>query len=374
MFVDSPATFMSDSSTPNDVTDFQISICAREFDSSNTDTAYCPLGSTILPSNSNFPRVFLDFGEGAETLAGPYPNFGTVDNIIQGIGLIVGIGGTRNGALVILGTRLIRRHAVDVGGSDATGFTQIDGVGFFNVIVGVECLPGYSGIDCNTFGATTLATTTQQPTTEQPTTEQPTTEQPTTERPTTVQPTTEQPTDAEQPTTEQPTTEQPTTEQPTTEQPTTEQPTTGQPTTEELTTEQPTTDQTTELATSQDLMIATTEKPTSNGRKNYYLSLLLSHAVPLTIFMGLNPGGGSNIGLTAGAAAGGGLVLLVVLLIVIVLAIIVVKSRKRRKGHHASKKGTDPMSYSLFWICSISPPPPPPPICPNPMGKHSRVD
>ena len=197
--MDSPATFMSVSSTPNNVTDFQISICAREFDSSNTDTAYCPLGSITLPINSDFPRVFLDFGEGSETLAGPYPNIGTVDNVIQGIGLMVAIGGTRNCAFEILGTRLIRRHAVNAGESDDTGNTLIDGAGIINVIVGVECLPGYSGIDCNTFGATTLTTTTTTTTEEQPTTEQPTTEQPTTEQPTTDQ-TTELATSMEEPT------------------------------------------------------------------------------------------------------------------------------------------------------------------------------
>ena len=178
--MDSPATFISVSSTPNDVTDFQVSICAREYDSSNTDTAYCPLGSITLPIDSNFPRIFLDFREGAETLAGPYLNFGTVNNVIQGVGLVVGIGGTRNGAFEILGTRLIRRYTVDAGESDTTGFTQINGAGVFNVIIGVECLPGYSGIDCNT---NTLATSTEeQPTTDQPTTEQQT-EELTTEEP-----------------------------------------------------------------------------------------------------------------------------------------------------------------------------------------------
>ena len=244
---------------PNGYSNPQILICAREFDSTSEDSTYCPLGSmTFPPDNTPGSRTFLKLGEGSQSLPAAYHTiFTSSGRIIQGVGLLLVVFGTIGGIEEVFGQQLILRYGGSPGEPVTNGATVImsgqDAQAVIQILLGVECLSGYGGVDCTTMvttGPTTEAptTTTEAPTT---TTEAPTT---TTEAPTT---TTEAPmttTEAPTTTTEAPTT---TTEMPTT---TTETPTT---TTEAHTTTTEVPTMTTEAPTTTEEPTTTTEAPTT---------------------------------------------------------------------------------------------------------------
>ena len=156
------------------VTITNVIICVREFDNSNTNTDYCPLGMTSLPADgSSGPPEILQFGDGHESLQGPYPSITFSTTTIRGIGLALSlIGDDGNGTLAVLGDPLIdSRFLINPGQTESTGLVSISGVGEFRVSLRVECLSGYEGVDCNTPVTTTIETPTTTTTTTTTTTE-----------------------------------------------------------------------------------------------------------------------------------------------------------------------------------------------------------
>lgn len=279
VFVDPP---IEAKDVPAGVSDIQVALCFRELKSTDVDLNYCPLGKITLPAPNgpDEPLQFLELREGADLIPQTYPLQITPKLVSHGFGLIISVDGVVNGSSMSFGSHLYQRVRGIPGETIRTGFLPYGEFGSYQASVGADCLPEFTGVECNvsitpatltsmevtTDSFTKISRTSATPSTQEQATV--TMETPTSEEPAM---TTETPADEDpaKMTTEAPTSEEPaimTTETPADEDPATmtsgksEEP--ALVSTETLTREKPATLTAEKTLTSEEPAIVTTETPT----------------------------------------------------------------------------------------------------------------
>ncbi len=166
--MDPPVTVTPDT-IPAGVSSVLITFCFREIDNLSDSLTHCPLGiRTFSNDNIDAPIRTLIHQPGAATISPEYPS---------GVGLLVCITGIKtDDSRITLGTYLTGR----IGGAPGTLVTTcptrtVGGDGNFvefNAVVGVNCIPGFTGAQCNTTGTEAPSTVipSECPTTNEPTT------------------------------------------------------------------------------------------------------------------------------------------------------------------------------------------------------------
>lgn len=141
--MDPPVIVMADS-IPAGVSDVQSRLCFREIDSTSDNINHCPLGFLTFP-NDNFDGEIEDL-EGSENIPPAYPS---------SVGLLVRVTGlTSSSDQVILGMYITGRIGGEPGMLVNTCPTRAESEDgsfvVFEAVIGVRCVSGFTGPECNT--------------------------------------------------------------------------------------------------------------------------------------------------------------------------------------------------------------------------------
>ena len=181
---------------PSGTTVTSVALCFRERVRTDIDFTHCPLGTTTFPFPGPNERQTLELGPGGDSLPPTYEfQSGINPPRYDGMLLLLRLDGTVGGSPTVLATtNSVYRRGPGVLGN--AGNLAINGGGLYQVTAGVECLPQFTGSNCEILIPTTVTTaaTTTEPTTS-------TAEETTTAGADTTSPTTSEITTAEETTT-----------------------------------------------------------------------------------------------------------------------------------------------------------------------------
>jgi hypothetical protein len=131
------------------VGEFNITLCFREANSASANSPdYCPLGLTTVPANTTFPAHTLELGDGGNQLPGPYP--AGISTISAGVGVFLRVDRVEmNGSTGWAANSTVLQAQADPGTVTGVSMLPINGGGFYSVQYLVDCVAGFTGVDCN---------------------------------------------------------------------------------------------------------------------------------------------------------------------------------------------------------------------------------
>ena len=124
------------------VGDFNITLCFRDANSTSAGSAtYCPLGMITVSSNVTFSAKTLELGMGGDQLPARYPEEGIEVLLrVDRVGMDGSVTVVSNGSTFLVPVNL----------GELVNITKpIQGGGFYDVHFLVDCIAGYTGVDCN---------------------------------------------------------------------------------------------------------------------------------------------------------------------------------------------------------------------------------